>query len=149
LLTAVVRTVSLREGEAIVMDTQAGVEHFGRALAKGFRHALVVTDPTFNGVQVALQAARLARELGIEHVHLVINRARDARDVRKVERLLVEEGGFDFTSQHVLPHDERVPATEPEVDALFEAPASELLSAVDALGTELVQHGQELIACAS
>jgi CO dehydrogenase maturation factor len=68
--------MSLRHDEAILMDTQAGFEHFGRALAKGFRHALVVSDPTFNGLQVALRAARLARELGIESVHLVVNRGR-------------------------------------------------------------------------
>ena len=52
-------------GEAIVLDTQAGVEHFGRALARGFGHAIVVTDPTYSGIGVALAAARLARDLGI------------------------------------------------------------------------------------
>ena len=45
LLGAVVNAIGLRRDEAILMDTQAGFEHFGRALAKGFKHALVVTDP--------------------------------------------------------------------------------------------------------
>ncbi|PKL60159.1 MAG: carbon monoxide dehydrogenase, partial [Methanomicrobiales archaeon HGW-Methanomicrobiales-4] len=36
LLDAVVRYINLREGEVILLDTQAGVEHFGRALARGF-----------------------------------------------------------------------------------------------------------------
>ena len=73
------------------MDTQAGVEHFGRALARGFRHAVVVTDPTFNGVQVALHAARLAPELGIPAVHLVVNRVRGPGDVDRVRRLIDDE----------------------------------------------------------
>jgi CO dehydrogenase maturation factor len=46
LLTGVIRAIALRPGEAIVMDTQAGVEHFGRAIAQGFDHAVVMTDPT-------------------------------------------------------------------------------------------------------
>ena len=63
LLVGVVEAMNLREREAILMDTQAGVEHFGRALAKGFHHALVVCDPTFNAVQVAVHAAGLAAEM--------------------------------------------------------------------------------------
>ena len=35
LLARTIRAIGLRDGEAIVMDTQAGVEHFGRALARG------------------------------------------------------------------------------------------------------------------
>jgi len=36
----VVKHVSLREGELVIMDTQAGVEHFGRALQKGLNTVL-------------------------------------------------------------------------------------------------------------
>ena len=32
--------------DVVLMDTHAGVEHFGRALARGFDHAVVVVDPT-------------------------------------------------------------------------------------------------------
>ena len=56
------------------MDTHAGVEHFGRALARGFDHAVVVVEPTYNAAQVGVGAARLARELGIPEIHLVVNR---------------------------------------------------------------------------
>ncbi len=59
LLAGAMAAIALRPGELIVMDTQAGLEHFGRALARGFGQALVVTDPSFNGVSVALQTARL------------------------------------------------------------------------------------------
>ena len=35
LLDAVIRYINLRENEIILLDTQAGVEHFGQALARG------------------------------------------------------------------------------------------------------------------
>jgi CO dehydrogenase nickel-insertion accessory protein CooC1 len=101
LLASVANAMSLRHDEAILMDTQAGFEHFGRALAQGFRHAVVVSDPTFNGLQVALRAARLARELGIESIHLVVNRARNKLDFDRslARRSIAAQGGaFDWSA---------------------------------------------------
>ena len=119
LLASVANAMSLRHDEAILMDTQAGFEHFGRALARGFRHAVVVSDPTFNGLQVALRAARLARELDIESVHLVINRARNKLDFDRALARLEAGGGFRFTSRHWLPNDPLLPRVEPSIDPLF------------------------------
>ena len=120
LLASVANAMSLRHDEAILMDTQAGFEHFGRALAQGFRHAVVVTDPTFNGLQVALRAARLARGLGIEGIHLVVNRARNKLDFDRTLGRLEAEGGFPFASRHWLPMDPLLPRVEPSVGPLFE-----------------------------
>jgi CO dehydrogenase maturation factor len=73
----VLNYLALRDGEAILLDTQAGVEHFGRALAKGFSQCLVVSDLSFNALSVARHAAELARQLGIARIHLVVNRCDD------------------------------------------------------------------------
>ncbi len=120
LLASVANAMSLRHDEAILMDTQAGFEHFGRALAQGFRHAVVVTDPTFNGLQVALRAARLAQGLGIEAVHLVVNRARNKLDFDRTLGRLEAEGGFPFASRHWLPADPLLRRVEPSIGPLFE-----------------------------
>ncbi len=148
LLASVVEAMNLRRDELILMDTQAGVEHFGRALAKGFRHAVVVTDPTFNGVQVALHAARLSRDLGIPSAHLVANRMRSPADQDKVRRLVDQEGGFSFASEHFLPWDERLLAVEPAVGPLLEDAALPLVRAISGLGDALIESESEL-ACAS
>ncbi len=148
LLASVIGAMSLRTGEAILLDTQAGVEHFGRALAKGFRHAVAVTDPTFNGVQVALHAARLARGLGIPAVHLVVNRVRNQGDLDKVRRLIEDEGGFAFSSEHALPWDPRLLECEPGVGPLLAEPPSPFAAAAASLGDALLQSEQEL-SCAS
>ena len=138
LLAAVANAVSLRRGEAILLDTQAGVEHFGRALAQGFRHAVVVTDPTFNGVQVALHAAGLAKELGIPAIHLVINRARNDRDAARVSEILESEGSFPFATTHVLPYEEQLLQSEPDVGPLLTQPDSAFLNAVGELRDALL-----------
>jgi CO dehydrogenase maturation factor len=139
LLAAVANAVSLRRGEAILLDTQAGVEHFGRALAQGFRHAVVVTDPTFNGVQVALHAAGLARELGIPAIHLVINRVRSEGDVDRVSQILESEGSFPFTTKHLLPYEEQLLQSEPDVGPLLSDPDSPFVRAVGELRDALLR----------
>jgi CO dehydrogenase maturation factor len=103
LLAETIRAIGLRSDEAIVMDTQAGVEHFGRAIARGFDHAVVVTDPTYSGVGVALAAAHLARDLGIPGIHLVVNRVRDEVDRARVDEELRLQDSFEFSSRIELP----------------------------------------------
>jgi CO dehydrogenase maturation factor len=139
LLAAVANAVSLRRGEAILLDTQAGIEHFGRALAQGFRHAVVVTDPTFNGVQVALHAARLARELGIPAIHLVVNRVRNDNDIDRVSQILEDQGSFPFTTRHLLPYEEQLLQSEPDVGPLLADPDSAFLHAVAELRDALLR----------
>jgi CO dehydrogenase maturation factor len=148
LLAGVVEAMNLREGEVILMDTQAGVEHFGRALAKGFRHALVVCDPTFNGVQVALHAARLAAAMGIPAVHLVTNRVRSAREAELLEARLAEEGGFPFVSTHLLPYDEAVLQAEPSVEPLLADVDSPFMDAVGSI-IEALAKSEDALSCAS
>ena len=149
LLASVANAMSLRHDEAILMDTQAGFEHFGRALAKGFRHAIVVSDPTFNGLQVALRAARLARELGIESVHLVVNRARNKLDFDRALARLDAEGGFPFTSRHWLPDDPLLPRVEPSVGPLFERPPTPFDQRIDGLLDTLLPIEELVRECVS
>ena len=149
LLAAVINSMSLRRNQAILMDTQAGFEHFGRALARGFQHAVVVTDPTFNGLQVALHAARLASELGIPAIHLVVNRARDVGDFERTLDRLDDEGAFRFSSTHWLPHDELLPDVEPSVGALVEREPTSFDQQLSGLLDALLTQQEELLQCVS
>jgi CO dehydrogenase maturation factor len=149
LLASVANAMSLRHDEAILMDTQAGFEHFGRALAKGFRHAVVVSGPTFNGLQVALRAARLARDLGIESVHLVVNRARNKLDFDRALVRLEAEGGFPFTSHHWLPNDPLLPRVEPSIGPLFERPQTPFDQRIDGLLDTLLPIEELVRECVS
>jgi CO dehydrogenase maturation factor len=133
LLTETIRALALQPDEAIVMDTQAGVEHFGRAIARGFNHAVVVTDPTYSGIGVALAAARLARELGIPNVHLVVNRVRGAIDRARVEDEIEARGRFGFSTMTWIPDDDMELASEPSVDFLFDIPGEPFIAAVHRL----------------
>jgi CO dehydrogenase maturation factor len=139
LLESVIRYINLREGEVILMDTPAGVEHFGRTIARGFDQALLITDPTFNAVQVVRHAAQLATELGIRSVYLVINRVRSENDIRKVQELLGDTVDL-FSGQFYLPYDENLIACEPDVRPVL-AGASPFIDRLRALQARLENSG--------
>ncbi|MGB5623687.1 MAG: AAA family ATPase [Gammaproteobacteria bacterium] len=149
LLAAVVNAIGLRHGEAILMDTQAGFEHFGRALARGFRHAVVVADPTFNGLQAALHAARLAMDLDIGSIHLLINRVRDDSDYEQALERIETLGGFPFSSRHRVPLDDFMLRCEPSIEPLLNADRAPLDGTLDGLLDVLLEDQEALWQAAS
>jgi CO dehydrogenase maturation factor len=139
LLAAVVRSMRLHRHQVVVMDTHAGVEHFGRSLALGFDQAVIVADPTYNAMKVGMDTARLAQELGIATLHLVVNRVEANEDLeRALEHLeRTEHGGTArFSSVRALPYERAVLAFEPSVEALLD-PCS-FRDAVVGLGQDLL-----------
>ena len=119
LLDAVVKYISLRKGELIVMDTQAGVEHFGRSLSQGFKHCIVVTDDTYNAMSVACHSAKLAKEIGIKNIHLVFNRVEEgSKKVDRIKSILgVPERDF-FDSITYLPYQKEILDFEPDMSKI-------------------------------
>ena len=139
LLDSTIRHLALRENEGILLDTQAGVEHFGRALSRGFSHCLIVADDTFNALTVACHSADLARQIGIPNVCLVVNRASD-RTADKLARFETETGkplsGL-FETLYLLPVEPRLADLEPEVTRIMDNRDSGYAASVAALASRL------------
>ncbi len=139
LLDAVMKYVSLREKEIIIMDTQAGVEHFGRALAKGFKHCVVVTDHTFNAMDVAKHTARLAKQIGIENIYLLVNKIRKERDMEKAMEYIKEDENI-FNDVFFAPYFEEMLDIEPVVLPILEE-NNEYLNVIKNLKGKLNANG--------
>lgn len=116
LLGALIRFLNSREDDLIVMDAQAGLEPFGRTVAEGFGVCLVVSEPTFNSLQVASRVVQLSRGLGMRRVDLVLNKVRTSEEERKARRMF----NADTDLVHVLPFDHEVVESEPDVSPLLE-----------------------------
>lgn len=130
LLEATVNHIALTKDEVVVMDTEAGVEHFGRAIARGFQHAVVVTDPSHNACSVAAHALRLAHDLRIPELHLVCNKVRSEEESRKVAKFMANAAlGFDF-SFHNIPYEPKVYECDPSIQPVLDGGASEFLGSL-------------------
>jgi len=117
LLAAIFRHMRLLPDEVVLLDTPAGMEHFGRAVADGFSCAMVVADPSYNSLSVAKESAGLAQQLGIENSILVVNRVCNQADVDKIREKM---GGFaGFSRIMFLPFDPEIIHLEPAVNRLL------------------------------
>lgn len=140
LLTAILRHLRLLKDEVILLDTPAGLEHFGRAVADGFSCAVVVADPSYNALSVARESAVLARQLGIGHIILVVNRVgrREDRDKARNPAGRLDE----FSRVILLSFASEVIAAEPEVFPLL-ATESDFMRAIKSLA-ETITHTCEV-----
>jgi len=60
-------------GEHVVVDTDAGIEHFGRGVEAGCDKIVVVIDPSFESVQLSDKIAEMGRKIG-KPVFFILNR---------------------------------------------------------------------------
>ncbi|HUW86270.1 MAG TPA: AAA family ATPase, partial [Methanoregula sp.] len=117
LLAAIFRHMRLLPDEVVLLDTPAGMEHFGRAVADGFSCALVVADPSYNALSVAKESAGLAQQLGIQDIILVVNRVGNQADVDTIHKKM--DGFTGFSRIMFLPFDPEIIHLEPAVNRLL------------------------------
>lgn len=139
LLASILRHMRLLKDEVILLDTPAGLEHFGRAVADGFTCAVVVADPSYNALSVARESAALARQLGIGHIILVVNRVGKPEDRDKAR----ERAGHPDEFSHVmlLSFAAEVITAEPEVCPLLSTD-SDFMQAIKALVVTITSQSE-------
>jgi CO dehydrogenase maturation factor len=139
LLSAILRHMRLLPDEVVLLDTPAGMEHFGRAVADGFSCALVVADPSHNALSVAKESAVFAQQLGIENIILVINRTGNMTDVDKIRQKM---GGFTgFSQMFFLPFDPEIIHLEPAVNRMLSR-KSAFIDEIRKLGATVTETGE-------
>ncbi len=102
LRTLVTHLVLLRD-EVVVMDMEAGIEHLGRATAKGVDKLLIVVEPGRRSIETAQHVKKLAQEIGLEKVAVVGNKIRGVADEEFLKRNLPDLPLLGF-----IPFDNRI-----------------------------------------
>jgi len=109
LVRALVEHVVLARDEVVILDMEAGLEHFGRGTTRGVDYLLVVMEPAASSLENAARSLALARELGIGRVWGVLNKVRVREEVEYVlERLR----GLGLHVRAVIPYDSYVTTAE-------------------------------------
>lgn len=89
--------------EVVLIDAEAGLEHFGRRVDAGCDLVLAIVDPSFESIAMAARIQRLSEEAGIE-AFLILNKVED-----KVRQVMLD--GIDSA---------RVVAALPKSDTIFQ-----------------------------
>ncbi len=82
--------IELGEDEAIIVDTEAGVEHFGRGIEKGIDTVIAVAEPYLDSIEVAEKAISLAKKID-KRVYLLINKVPNDLE-GKVRETVIKKG---------------------------------------------------------
>ncbi|MCK9152176.1 AAA family ATPase [Methanobacterium alcaliphilum] len=95
MLRKIIETLSSNY-DAIVIDTEAGLEHLSRRTTQNVDVMLVVTDTSHRGILTAQRIGELAKELDInfKELYLVLNRVK--KDNEEVLRKKVAEIGIEL-----------------------------------------------------
>ena len=68
--------LDLRDGEFLIADTDAGIEHFGRGVEKGVDILLVIIDPSRESILLAKKISELGQQVD-KPVYYILNRVTD------------------------------------------------------------------------
>ena len=105
LLSALIRHITLRRGDTVIMDMEAGLEHLGRATARGFDALLCVVEPSAPSIETAIRIKCLAREIDIKETIFVGNKIMTEEDEEYISNVLSEAGLSLF---HSIPFDRNI-----------------------------------------
>ncbi len=119
----------LQSKEVVVVDMEAGVEHFGRATISSIDAVLIVVQPYRGSIETALQINKMARDLQVRHIFFVGNALRSPEDQAFLEKVLPAPPLVSF------PWDEELLALEREG-----RPLKELKGASKKLARELARE---------
>src|SRR3990172_4227189 len=79
-LKALMQHLLLRIADDVILDMEAGLEHMGRASARGVDAMITVVEPGMRSVQTAIRIRKLAKDIGIARTLVVGNRIREPRE---------------------------------------------------------------------
>jgi CO dehydrogenase maturation factor len=87
-LKALLQHLLLRVANDVILDMEAGLEHMGRASASGMDALVAVVEPGMRSVQTATRIRKLAVDIGITRIFVVINKVYDAHQRGVIEDAL-------------------------------------------------------------
>ncbi len=134
LLRALLRYLLTRRGEVVIVDMEAGVEHFGRGTARYVDAMLVVVEPNVKSLDTAKRIYGLSRGMGVERVFVVGNKVASPSDQNAIERFCE---GMGISLLGTIPYDREIV----RADALGRAPADIAGDSIGVLGVEEVGEG--------
>ena len=78
--------LDVTDKEVVIVDTDAGIEHFGRGVERGCDVILVVVDPSYESLKLAGKIDEMAKSIG-KTVYFVLNKVDDDSRAAMLESL--------------------------------------------------------------
>jgi CO dehydrogenase maturation factor len=76
LLREFLKSLKLNDKEVVIVDTEAGIEHFGRGVEGGCDVIIAVIDPTYESIRLSKKIEEIGEKLG-KKVYFIVNKIDD------------------------------------------------------------------------
>lgn len=107
LVRTLLRHILTKRGECVLIDMEAGIEHFGRGTVEAVDLLVIVVEPGSRSLQTARQIEQLAAELGIKKVCHVANKLGS-----QVDEDFIRDHAHELDLLGTLPLDSQVQAAD-------------------------------------
>jgi CO dehydrogenase maturation factor len=84
--------------ETVILDMEAGLEHLGRGTARAVDVLVIVVEPGLRSIDTARSIMKLAADLGIQSMRLVMNKVVDGADAELLKENFTEEQILGYIS---------------------------------------------------
>ncbi len=103
ILKSLFRHLVINQDEVVILDMEAGIEHLGRGTCENMDMLIIVIEPGLRSIQTAHTVKKMATDLGIKTLYVVVNKIKTGG-----EEKLVREKLADFNVLGIMPYSESV-----------------------------------------
>ena len=136
LVKELLRHLVLYERDVVILDMEAGLEHFGRGVAKGVDLMLLVTEPTERSIIAVEKMAKLSGQLGVKRLWAIVNKVMSDEEAMWAREKLEEE--LDILVKAIIPFDmSLLSADRVGLAPLDISPSSRAIRALEKLAEEI------------
>ncbi|MBN2438242.1 MAG: AAA family ATPase [Deltaproteobacteria bacterium] len=86
------KKIVVNDGEMVIVDMEAGVEHFGRGVETSIDNVLIVVEPPFESTEVATKIYGMSRGSGIKNTWAVLNKIPNEEIKKRLKKELDTRG---------------------------------------------------------
>lgn len=137
LIRALVTDLILYKDETLVMDMEAGVEHLGRATAKGVDTMLVVIEPGQRSIDSANRIIRMADEIDLKNIQFVANKVESPEDEQ-----FIRDAFPTHELLGVIPYSEEIRRNDRTGLSVLDGLSKEMVSRLEMILEKLKSHGR-------
>ncbi len=137
LLRALVTDLILYKKETLIIDMEAGIEHLGRATAKGVDMMIAVVEPGQNSINSTSTIIRLASEIGIKNIKLVANKVNDKND-----EYFIQSAFPDYPLLGIIPYSMEIRIADRPGNSVVDTISGELLKIFKNILKRIEKEGQ-------
>jgi CO dehydrogenase maturation factor len=84
--------------ETVILDMEAGLEHLGRGTARAVDVLVIIVEPGRRSIETARSVIKLASDIGIQSIRLVMNKVVDEADAELLRENFSEDQILGYVS---------------------------------------------------